>query len=531
MAQLVGPQAGEHTKSIVLQELEGGFEVRALLSVDPGRWVYRAIRRDDPESTPLELIALSEAQERSLPQTSLVSLLEGRVPVRAPSLQRVFAAGRLDAERVYGIVEPLDGTSLVDTLAHGSLPLGRGLHLTLSLLRFLVGLRKAGVTSGPLTPSRVYLKPEWNGTDHVSVISTWFLSPEGPRYDLGPYASPEWRPGSDTAASDVFSLGAVMVRALSNQPAYSRAERSAAVRTGEPPHWKPLIIADSSEPAPAALDRLLRQMMSYDPGARPSNLSSVVETLEQLIETEVVPMISAPMIIGEGLTDAGAPVRQHHAAPPKLASVKPTAGEPAPPKKPTPPTPAARGATPAAEPHIGAAEEITEEVVEARKKAGPAVWFALAFGGTALLTVLLVVAVMLATGPGSTEETGLAPVIGGGTSAPDAAAASSTLGAVEPDGTTTEDAATDTTEPVPADSAGEAETTAPEAPVETEDEPEARPRARPTSRRARRPAVVVAEPDPPAAEVEPEVPAEPVEPAKPEEPAVGGTNDLLNPFK
>ena len=384
----VGPAAGEQTRQLVLQDIPGGFEVRALLAVDPGRWVYRVLRRESESAVPLELVALSRQSGASLPQASVFADLEARMGVRAPALQRVFAVGELDRDRVYAVVEPLAGAPLYSVLAHGSLPLGRFLHLAIALVEFLHGLWDAGATAGPITPSRVFLEPQWNGTDHVQVQSTWFLGPEGPRYDLGPFAAPEWRPGRDTRAADVFSLGATLVRVLTGKPAYSREDRSEALRRGEPPIWQPLQL-DDGEAVPADLNEVLRRMLAYDPGARPLDLRAVRMALEDVL-ADNEPSIAPPMLWEDVSVTPQDQVEEAPATGPAVEEPEETAVAVAamgPVLVPVPAdasTPSSAPTVRPSEPRIG-----TGSPAAPSRGAWPMLWFGLAFAGTALVLALV----------------------------------------------------------------------------------------------------------------------------------------------
>jgi serine/threonine-protein kinase len=191
-----------------------------------------------------------------------------------PNIVDVYSFGRLPDGRPYYVMELLRGQSLWDRVAEGPLPLAPALAILEQVARALKVTHAAGIVHRDLKPDNIFLVGD-DDAPHVKLLDfglAMLLHPDRAQESgvVGTplYMSPEQARGRPVdARSDIYSLGAVAFEMLVGSLPFAasgavqmlhlrvqtRAPRASTLRPDVPP----------------ALDRLLVEMLSHDPEARP----------------------------------------------------------------------------------------------------------------------------------------------------------------------------------------------------------------------------------------------------------------------
>jgi hypothetical protein len=211
-----GQLAGEHTLGVVI-------------GVGAIGEVYEASHRTTGERVAVKLLQ-GDALER--PELVERFLREGEIAQRvdSPYVARVRAVGRMASGAPYLSMDLLRGRDLASRLRQeGQLSLPELIRLAAHLGAALEQAHQAGVVHRDLKPLNVY-EAEHEGTTIFKVLdfgvskiesSTGTLTQEGVVGTPG-YMSPEQARGrSVDRRSDVFSMGVLLYRAATGQPAFS----------------------------------------------------------------------------------------------------------------------------------------------------------------------------------------------------------------------------------------------------------------------------------------------------------------------
>ena len=183
-----------------------------------------------------------------------------------PHLVRLLDAGTHEATP-YLVLNLLDGT-LADRLRDAPLHPQDAARIGSEIAGALAYLHQHGIVHRDVKPSNILLRAD--GTACLADLGA-ALSIDGPRLTatgltIGTpmYLAPEQATGDEvTAAADVYSLGLVLLEAVSGQPPFrGTPQESLAARVTRPP-------ADLGS-APAALRSTFGQMVALDPGSRPT---------------------------------------------------------------------------------------------------------------------------------------------------------------------------------------------------------------------------------------------------------------------
>jgi serine/threonine protein kinase len=211
-----------------------------LLNRDVAVKVFRA-RAVEPED-----VRVQEAEARviaSLNHHSLVTLFDAGVE----------GAGT-DAPQIYLVMEHVRGPDLRERLAGGPLPVEEACWLGFDLAEALAYVHQAGFLHRDIKPANVLLSDLRSAKPIVAKladfgISSLIGSPEDSEFTTGTaaYLSPEQVEGLDaTTASDVYSLGLVLLEAITGRVEFPGSIKTSAfgsigIRTSRAvcPRWSP----------------------------------------------------------------------------------------------------------------------------------------------------------------------------------------------------------------------------------------------------------------------------------------------------
>lgn len=250
-----------------------------------GRSVAIKMVRSELEGAALRSARSETAVLASLSHPSLVTLFDAHLAPSAPE---------------YLVMELVDGPTLGDHLRRGPLTTTEAAHLAAELADALHVVHEAGIVHRDVKPSNVLLAPSSTpGRTFRAKLADFgvaFLLGEArvttPGMVIGTlgYLAPEQLRGEPpTPASDVYSLGLVLLEALTGRrvfPAHGSAEALATRRTG------PIEIPDA---VPDEWAGLLRRMTHDDPAVRPTALAVAGEAQglatrpQQLIDASPTP--------------------------------------------------------------------------------------------------------------------------------------------------------------------------------------------------------------------------------------------------
>ncbi|WP_153506592.1 serine/threonine-protein kinase [Cumulibacter manganitolerans] len=336
-----------------------------------------------------------------------IHLLAG---LRHPGLVTVFDAGVLarDAGTAtpFLVMELIHGPTLRHRLADGALPRETVAHLGEELAATLAYVHAQGVVHRDVKPANILLDDEAHGPRSYTAKLTDFgiarlveatrLTAVGMTIGTANYVSPEQATGKVTgAASDVYSLGLVLLECLTGQVAFPGAGVEAALAR---------LARQPSVPSDLGADwtRLLVAMTDADPSGRPT-ADRVAQALAAIGAEGGPPSIAGAGGPAETDVPTVAAVRPADAGAPTVALTGlPGIGSSA---------PAVAGAADVAEPAsatkvLGHDEAAADGTVQLRRRRTPRLssrprWLPAAVVAAAVLAVVLAVVLLSTARDGS----------------------------------------------------------------------------------------------------------------------------------
>jgi len=209
--------------------------------------------------------------------------------IRHPAIATLFDA-HLDDDPPYLVLEYVPGPTLSDVLAAGPLPAARVRLLGAAVAAGLARAHDAGIVHRDVKPANILLPEDRRDGAGRLVDFGIAQSPAAPpSHDPGSvlgsasYLSPEQACGEEVGpASDVYSLGLVLLEALTGRPAFPGSSAPAiAARLFAPP---PLDAPEVAEDAP-----LLARMTAREPADRPAAAEVARELGARREQRPVVP--------------------------------------------------------------------------------------------------------------------------------------------------------------------------------------------------------------------------------------------------
>ena len=293
-AELVASLRDEARPSLRTGQRIGVYQVQTLLGVGGMGEVYRA--RDTRLGRDVAIKMLPRALTAD-PDRLIRFECEARV---LASLNHPHIAAIHDLDESDGpalVLELIEGETLKERLARGSLPLAETLHFARQIAEALKAAHEKGIVHRDLKPANIKITPEgavkvldfgiakaasdkgpWpDSTRAPTMISSGTL--EGSIVGTAAYMSPEQARGELVdPRTDVWAFGCVLFEMLSGRAVFARetTRESLAAVINQEPDWAALPVS-----APGPLRRLLRQCLIKDPKKRLGNIDAARIELER----------------------------------------------------------------------------------------------------------------------------------------------------------------------------------------------------------------------------------------------------------
>jgi eukaryotic-like serine/threonine-protein kinase len=285
------------TSALDGQVLLDRFEIRGLLGEGAMGHVYLA---NDRRYNLLVAFKILKQDRANSPQECSRFVLEARAALRIdhPCVLKTFEAGILDSGQPYLVSELLIGESLGEYLRRERrLNLTMGLELFLQASRAFDAAHRAGVIHRDIKPDNIFLEGPIGTPQHLKILDFGLaklhfsqeITDHGVAVGTVDYIPPEqFLTDPVDRRSDIYSLGMVMFKALTGQPAFvaKTAPDVMAHHLLSPPPF-PSSLASG---LPLRLDAIILTTLRKSPDLRYQNMRLLADDLERVIHQSQEPL-------------------------------------------------------------------------------------------------------------------------------------------------------------------------------------------------------------------------------------------------
>ncbi|WP_394830556.1 protein kinase [Pendulispora rubella] len=244
--------------------------------------VYRAVDETSGAVVALKVLRKTDAASRR----RFGNEVEALERLSHPAIVRYVAHGIVDDDQPYLAMEWVEGQTLSGRLEAGPLAVAEVMALGVRVASALGAAHAMGIVHRDIKPGNVLL-PEGDlerakvadfglsrflGAPHATTSGAGFGTPG--------YAAPEQVRGGDVdGRADLFSLGCLLFRCLTNAEAFTGAEVLTVIAK--------LVLEDAPRArslradVPEALDDLIARLLSKDARDRPASADEVIEALRE----------------------------------------------------------------------------------------------------------------------------------------------------------------------------------------------------------------------------------------------------------
>ena len=313
-------------------DIFGGYRIDGLIGRGGMGMVYQATQLSLGRTVALKVLTAELGED---PEFRERFRREGHIQgaVDHPNIVPVYEAGEIDGH-LFLAMRYVPGSTLMDLITRGELDVPRTLRILGPLADALDAAHEAGLVHRDIKPHNVLIGPR----DHAYLADFGLtraagvtrLTKTGQFVGTIDYISPEQIQGRDiTAASDIYSLGAVLFECLTGSvpfPSKTEAAGLYAHMLQEPPP------PSQRRPGlPVEVDAVLARALAKDPAQRYSSAAALVEAAHAALGPAAA---AGPPSAGEPPSESPT----HPVAPPLAPSeggTSPTIGRPVPPQGPT----------------------------------------------------------------------------------------------------------------------------------------------------------------------------------------------------
>jgi eukaryotic-like serine/threonine-protein kinase len=310
--------------------VNGRYQVTSLIGRGGMASVYRAQDLELPREVALKLMPSGSAnREEMLRQRNEIATLAS---LNHPALVTLFDAGTENvstekfpsAERTFLVMELVDGPNLRQLLAQ-SLPHAQIAHIAADIAEALHYMHDKGIVHRDIKPANILLAPcvlpdrrfraKLADLGIAKLIDSAHLTSAGVIVGSANYLSPEQARGGDVGpASDVYSLGLVLLEALTGHKAFpgtgmevigARLAAQPVVPTSLGSGWVKLLTAMTSldptlRPLPLEVARAAGELLMADPAPDSAELvaTEVYEDAAVLPTSSATRPASEPQRLG-----------------------------------------------------------------------------------------------------------------------------------------------------------------------------------------------------------------------------------------
>jgi tetratricopeptide (TPR) repeat protein len=286
---------------IVPNEVVGGrYVVLAELGCGGMSVVYRAFDRLRDREVALKLLKLSEDEPRNL--LFLQQEFRAMARLRHPRLVQVFDYGVLDSGSSYFTMELLPGE---DLSIHGPLALEQVIQVLVSIADVLGFMHARGYVHRDVKPANVRLLPTAPGEPlQVKLMDCGLTEKLGKNTSAVAgtlaYLAPEaWLGAPSDVRFDLYALGVLAYEITTGQLPF---DASTGVRLLRTKTERPRDLREHRPDVPAEFARLVRDLLSPEPGNRPASAMEVVARLCEFSNVEfhhdAAPYLRTPALVG-----------------------------------------------------------------------------------------------------------------------------------------------------------------------------------------------------------------------------------------